>query len=29
LEFNALLERPPVHKPRLEKLLAQPVPWTD
>jgi len=28
-EFNALLERPPVHKPRLEKLLAQPAPWRD
>ena len=28
-EFNALLERPPVRKPRIEKLLAQPVPWRD
>jgi uncharacterized protein (DUF1778 family) len=29
VEFNALLERPPVHKPRLEKLFAQPAPWSD
>ena len=28
-EFNALLERPPVYKPRLSKLLAQPAPWRD
>jgi uncharacterized protein (DUF1778 family) len=29
VEFNALLERPPVHRPRLEKLMAQPAPWLD
>jgi len=29
VEFNALLERPPVYKPRLAKLLAQPAPWRD
>jgi uncharacterized protein (DUF1778 family) len=29
VEFKALLERPPVYKPRLEKLLAQPAPWKD
>jgi uncharacterized protein (DUF1778 family) len=29
VEFNALLERPPVRKPRLDKLLAQPAPWRD
>jgi uncharacterized protein (DUF1778 family) len=28
-EFDALLERPPVYKPRLGKLLAQPAPWRD
>jgi uncharacterized protein (DUF1778 family) len=28
-EFNALLERPPVYKPRLAELLAQPAPWRD
>jgi uncharacterized protein (DUF1778 family) len=28
-KFNALLERPPVYKPRLEKLLSQPAPWQD
>lgn len=27
VEFNALLERAPVHKHRLEELLAQPAPW--
>lgn len=26
-EFNALLERPAEHKPKLEKLLSQPGPW--
>jgi uncharacterized protein (DUF1778 family) len=29
VEFNALLTGPPIHKPRLNKLLAQPGPWTD
>jgi uncharacterized protein (DUF1778 family) len=29
LEFNAHLERPPVYKPRLAKLLAQPAFWRD
>ena len=29
MEFKALLERPPVYKPRLEKLLSQPAPWQD
>jgi uncharacterized protein (DUF1778 family) len=29
MEFEALLERPPVYKPRLEKLLSQPAPWQD
>ena len=28
-EFNALLERPPVNKPMLEKLLSEPEPWID
>jgi uncharacterized protein (DUF1778 family) len=28
-KFNVLLERPPVYKPRLEKLLSQPAPWQD
>jgi uncharacterized protein (DUF1778 family) len=29
VEFKALLERPPVHKPRLARLLAQPAPRRD
>lgn len=29
VEFDALLSRPPVHKPRLEKLLSQSDPWVD
>jgi uncharacterized protein (DUF1778 family) len=29
VEFTALLARPPVYKPRLAKLLAQPAPWHD
>lgn len=28
-EFNALLSRPAVRKPKLEKLLSQPSPWVD
>jgi uncharacterized protein (DUF1778 family) len=28
-EFNALLNRPPVFKPSLERLLAKPTPWRD
>ena len=28
-EFNALLNRPPVFKPSLERLLASPTPWRD
>ena len=28
-EFQALLDRPAVHKPALNKLFAQPEPWAD
>ena len=28
-EFLALLDRPPVHKPELDRLFAQPEPWAD
>ena len=28
-EFQALLDRPAVHKPALDKLFAQPEPWVD
>jgi uncharacterized protein (DUF1778 family) len=29
VEFNALLDRPPVYKPRLKRLLSLPAPWRD
>jgi uncharacterized protein (DUF1778 family) len=28
-EFQALLDRPPVPKPELDKLFSEPAPWAD
>jgi uncharacterized protein (DUF1778 family) len=28
-EFQALLDRPPVHKPELDELFSEPEPWAD